>query len=659
MKILLLGKESSLMAFFLIYLLNPHFAQVSLPIDPLSDAYKLKPMVSEYVLPAYNNDSLDHVHNQPSHFTSNTFGVSIPVDIDLCQYGQWDTLANGMLVWRLRIFSPTANGFKAIFDRFHLPKSGSLFFYRPDKSSIYGAFTAYNNKDHMKFGTASIFGKELIVEYNVSQEDVSHSSLHFNEIVHIFTNVDQLGDAAACQTDVNCTPWANEWCNEIRSVVKIEFREENAMEEGRWNYCSGVLVNNTNNNFDPYILTAKHCIHRLLIPPTPANTNPTAIVKPELWTIYYNFQTPQCGIVKGNDRMSTVGVEVLTFSEGSGCPDIGLLRVTSIIPLGYNIFFAGWNRSNRNNWPSDEITTIHHPKGDLKKITDAEIDKSQKDLPFYPNLVTCYEVNYNQTGIIEDGSSGAPSFLEDHRISSIQSQDFQTCDDRSTPAIHGALKSLHDLGFDWYNFLGGGETLDGIDPLNACQPNISIVGKMYPGNDWQQKNEITIQAGNTITAAPNNISTEIMKNSTYFPTNKSQYVFKAGTKISLLPGFKVERGAELTAEIAPCDDPQECGINYEPVPERLAQTSYVEKDELMFKIYPNPCSSFINIEAENDNEISTDIRILNSLGQELSHLKGAKLPIQIDLSGYPGGYYFLNLTSSNKISRTMIFNILN
>lgn len=226
-----------------------------------------------------------------------------------------------MLVWRLRIFSPTAIGFKAIFDQFKLPKSGSLFFYTPDKSRMYGAFTAFNNEDHLKFGTAIIPSGEMIIEYNVLDYELSLTLMRIDKIVHVFTNGAQIGDAATCQHDVTCYPWAINWCNEIRSVVKFDYEVELEGGESQWRFCSGALINNTNNNFDPFILTARHCSGEL-----PELT----LINRDTWIVYYNFQTPDCNVDNGNDLMTTVGVEIVTYSgeaehDINDCPDLGII----------------------------------------------------------------------------------------------------------------------------------------------------------------------------------------------------------------------------------------------------------------------------------------------------------------------------------------------
>jgi hypothetical protein len=145
------------------------------------------------------------------------------------------------------------------------------------------------------------------------------------------------------------------------------------------------------------------------------------------------------------------------------------------------------------------------------------------------------------------------------------------------------------------------------------------------------------------------LATKIYENSSFFPGNQSQYVFKAGTSISLLPGFSVERGAELTAEIAPCDDPPNCGINYEPVPERRANiSSWNEKGNNM-KLFPNPSSEFVIIDLDKD-KISS-ITVVNSLGQTLAVFEDVNTQrFEMSLSELPSGIYFMN-TYSDKGSK--------
>lgn len=173
------------------------------------------------------------------------------------------------------------------------------------------------------------------------------------KFIHVYENRDDFESSFNCHNNVICAPWYNDWCNQIRSVIKFYFRKA---DDPRWWMCSGAVVNGGNGNFDPIILTAEHCVRN-----TTEHAN---------WIVYFNYQSITCNpSTNGNDLMTVTGVNLLS-SDGSAsvsCPDIALMRLRENIPLQYNVFHSGWSRLNLT-YPQDGIC-IHHPAGDVKKIS--------------------------------------------------------------------------------------------------------------------------------------------------------------------------------------------------------------------------------------------------------------------------------------------------
>lgn len=76
------------------------------------------------------------------------FGYAFEVDLGLDNGGTWTELPNGDRIWRLRIVSPGAYSINLIYDDFWLPEGAKFFIYNVDRSTVIGAFTAANNKEH-------------------------------------------------------------------------------------------------------------------------------------------------------------------------------------------------------------------------------------------------------------------------------------------------------------------------------------------------------------------------------------------------------------------------------------------------------------------------------------------------------------------------------
>lgn len=73
-------------------------------------------------------------------------------------------------------------------------------------------------------------------------------------------------------------------------------------------------------------------------------------------------------------------------------------------------------------------------------------------------------------------------------------------------------------------------------------------------------------------------------------------------------------------------------------------TSLEETNELKFKIYPNPAKNQIII---SSNEILKSIFIINLLGQKMFSIQIDQKSININLSEFSNGIYFINMVSEN------------
>jgi hypothetical protein len=89
--------------------------------------------------------------------------------------------------------------------------------------------------------------------------------------------------------------------------------------------------------------------------------------------------------------------------------DFRLIEWDNAPPQSYNVFYAGWSNINT---PSSQNTGIHHPSGDVKKISrdnNASINSS------YSGAET-WRVGAWEQGTTEGGSSGSPLFDQNKRI---------------------------------------------------------------------------------------------------------------------------------------------------------------------------------------------------------------------------------------------------
>ena len=569
----------------------------------------------------------------------NIIGKHIPVDISPQNSGIWTTLLSGKRIWQLRVKSETAQGLRFICDKFKLNKSTYLYFKDNHTGMIYGAYSSFNNQEVTNDFATSFFKTNditVIIEVDNTYGQI-FPEIHFNKISHGLST-SEFGLSLPCNNDVNCSPWVTEWCNEIRSTVQLVFDTGESDE-----FCTGVLLNNINNDFTPYILTSKHC-RKITV-----NLSTSFVI--------YNFQSPTCEPQQnGNDLLTTVGLSYLYANDDANfglknychnVHDVLLLKALNgnfptPLPWNYNVFYAGWNSLEVNSGSS--VTCIHHPKADVKKFSEGELKA---------NTGKCWRVDFTN-GIVEVGSSGSPLFGSDHRVignlstSNLDNPLEINCEDDFT-ARYGKLQKYFDDIDGWLAPNSPSTVaINGIDPIGACQDDLLLYGNFFPAHDWQLENSITIQAQNTIIASPNGLETVITASFPLYTNlnNTSDYTFRAGQSVSLKNGFKVERGNIFKAKIGDCEAFQGCGFNYQerisPIDTEAENIIVIDKSNQTntgesnnSKIYPNPTTNEITIESSKFYHLT----IFNMMGQQVGQENGKAKTVQYDMTKFEAGIY--------------------
>ena len=349
----------------------------------------------------------------------------------------------GTKVWRLRVRSEGAYSLNVIFNRYRLEKGEKVFIYTPTKSHIIGAFTEQNNLPENLLATAPVEGDEIIIEY-ISPKGCN-GELSVGSINHDFVGLRKLpsvDNSFYCQIDVTCE---NEYPEEKRSTVLIII---NGVA-----YCSGNLINNTAFDGTPYLLTASHCF----------NYNSLAKSKTMASTcvFFFNYQAPHCiSGVRGNLEMSISGATIEAFD---GNRDLTLLRLSSPPPVDYMPYYAGWDATDI---AAENVFCIHHPEGDLKKIT-RDSDSPTK------GTFTCYDmfsaeghwiVDFWDEGLTENGSSGSALFNQDKKIIGALSGGYSdvSCEERGYDAFYR-------LGVVWESNYQRAGLSTVLDPINSGQ----------------------------------------------------------------------------------------------------------------------------------------------------------------------------------------------
>ncbi|MEO8588144.1 MAG: T9SS type A sorting domain-containing protein [Flavobacteriales bacterium] len=308
------------------------------------------------------------------------FGFNHATDLGTGNTGVWHTLRNGDRVWRLAIECPGAFSINFRFDEYVVPEGARVFVYNAEGSKL-GAFTAESNPGHTTLGVSQLPGDRIVIEYHETASVAGQGRLHIDRVTHgyrdIFAYAKDLGSSGPCNINVIC-PEGDNWRDQIRSVAIIT--------TGGSGFCTGTLLNNCEQDSTPYFLTANHCLGADVAD----------------WVFRFNWDSPVCDPTENGPIDQTVsGCELLVSNPGS---DMAFLRLNSIPPAEYNVFWSGWDHSDLT---PDSVAGIHHPAGDIKKISLSASPFQQTNIDVGNGPADCWQVTVWDAGTTEPGSSGS------------------------------------------------------------------------------------------------------------------------------------------------------------------------------------------------------------------------------------------------------------
>lgn len=337
--------------------------------------------------PVNNDQLLIEEKADPENLKTFHFAKSFSVDLSPDFSGVWEERGE-MKIWRLGLRSKGAFSINLIFDKMILPEGASLFIYSADHLKILGAFTSNSEQSSGYFATYPIAGDEITVEYNEPVNSPCQGELHIVSVNHDYKNAfgtRPLGESGLCNMDVYC-PDASNFKKEKQSVVCL-------IVAGR-ELCTGTLINNTKQDKTPYLLTAGHCIE--------------SAFDAQRTVFCFNYESPSCGNGSGSlDGYADQSLSGAFLKARSDSLDFALLQLETTPPADFRPYFAGWNRSSTN--PVSTVS-IHHPKGDVKKVSK---DNNPPTIGSYNNDFksnSFWIIGRWESGATEAGSSGAPLF---------------------------------------------------------------------------------------------------------------------------------------------------------------------------------------------------------------------------------------------------------
>jgi lysyl endopeptidase len=394
-----------------------------------------------------------HKLSEQIHPKDASFQFAIPVPVNLTPENSGKLIEKGNeLIWLVGIRSKEARSLNLILEPFHIPAGAYVYIYDKEKRVINGAFTEKNNSTSDILPTIPVPGEEIILEYHVPRGIKWKNTLAISQVSHDYIGIAGYDDkkdnrynlSQPCNSDINCSG-GDQYSREKRAVCRLIVRGVEL--------CTGVLLNNTNQQNRPLILTAQHCI-------VDQNDADRSI-------FVFGYESPWC---VGPDGRVSHSLSGSTLRSTNVNIDFSLVELSTFPPFVYKPYLAGWDISGVI--PQNTVA-IHHPMGDVKKISidlNPPVTANFKDYL----LNGFWKIIQWDSGTTEGGSSGGPLFDQNKRVVGILTGGEAICG-RSVNDYFAKLSVIYSSSLVLYEQLkgwidpavSGVKQLDGRDPYAA------------------------------------------------------------------------------------------------------------------------------------------------------------------------------------------------
>lgn len=286
----------------------------------------------------------------------------------------------------------------------------------------------------------------IYIPIGIDPDDIQ---LSIPKLSHLFQDPLSAQAASYCNLDVNCYA---DWKDEAGGVAKMIYTD------GGYSYkCTGSLLNDSDTTTQiPYFLGANHCI----------STQTTASTLETEWF----YQSASCNGSSRDSRHTrlTGGAQLLYHSDTT---DTSFMKLNKQPPAG--VLYFGWTTAV----PSikSEVIGIHHPDGDLTKISFGNVEGYQDCELSSGDYFTCYsassatgnylDVNWSR-GTTEAGSSGSALLNNSSQVLGTLWGGNDSCYNTSGTSTYGRFDVAYNAGLKkWLGASGASDTSTPITPV--------------------------------------------------------------------------------------------------------------------------------------------------------------------------------------------------
>tara|TARA_Y100000385_G_scaffold263060_1_gene295161 strand:+ start:9861 stop:11762 length:1902 start_codon:yes stop_codon:yes gene_type:complete len=623
--------RKSLFIILSILLSSISYAQIKSNGIPVSFTETLSREVPTIEIPAPNSIALEEEDKEDAmKGKPYRYAVLLDCDIDPSKDGLWETMDNGNKVWRLNIRSEGAQALGLYYDAFWIPSNGELYIYNSDKTKLLGAYTNANNHESGVFANEIIEDSKITLEY--IQKGEGQPIIHINQVSYAYRSIkttrdiNNFGDSGSCEVNVNCSPEGDDWQDIKRAVCRISLKIGN---NNFW--CSGSFINNTAEDCKPYILTADHCTYD--------DDNNVYASQNDMnqWVFYFNYEASECENPSSSPSSNTMtGCSKISNSSAtgniSGTSDFHLLELNDTPPYDYGLFAAGWDRTTT---PSANGVGIHHPAGDIKKISKYTQSASSSGYDWRVK----WTGTENGHGVTEGGSSGSPLLNANKQI----------VGDLSTGSSYCAFTNGSDFyGKFSYSWNQNGNSSNRqlkpwLDPNNSGVTTLDgkVCGTTLFSNFVASHTHVltgyATQFSYTGTGSPDTYEW-LFYGAGVSPTSSDEEspIVTYSNDGNYTVRLKVTEAGDESSELKSAY----ILVNSE------GSSIGVEEFKQSLNIFPNPSNGIVYI--SQDNSDLTHVKVYTLLGREI-YSGDLYNSLRVDLSTFSNGVYFIELSNGIEI----------
>ena len=398
-------------------------------------------------------------------------GVALPAHLTTQNAGHWTTNADGSRTWQMVVSAPGAEALSYLFEKFVLHGGSTLRIQNLGGQDVHPVLTSADVEAHQMQNAALCGGSKHVLTLT-EPAYTTPSEIYIDRVMYNYRSTgydveEKINESDPCEVNVNCSPVGDTWQEEKRGVARIYVVEGN---QAGW--CSGSLINNTAQDCKPYFLTALHCG----VNATTANMNQ--------WKFYFRYEAPTCINPTSVGTLASYLINgclrIADSADGGGNSGSDFLLVklgnannenTVINNLKSANFNAYWNGWNANTNPTTGGVSIHHPAGDIKKIStfSGNTVSTQWGNATGSHWRVVWTANTNGHGVTEGGSSGSPLFDNTGNIIGTLTGGSSYCTALSAPDQYGKMS------FHWTN--NGMPAIEQLKPwLDPANLNVLVFG---------------------------------------------------------------------------------------------------------------------------------------------------------------------------------------